>query len=282
MATRHSFALEALAATGQDVDAECFYCHTVGFRMGGGFKRPAKNQGFENVQCAACHGPGAGHISGGTSFLDASYFNPTGAATCTECHNHEHDPNFERDSWLKLQMVGCPPLEPIEERSAPMLAAAALAAEVLATRPKPRWPDIVAAYRKAGMADASIEAAEGWVRAQPNRVEPRLGLGHLLQSGGRHEEAGRHFRFVVERDPESARGWLGLAQALIAIDPAQAVIAGREAYSLENDNPAAIRLIADAYLAQGRRAAAAEVARGYLEQFPHFTPLFADVLNESP
>ncbi|MEO0650454.1 MAG: multiheme c-type cytochrome, partial [Planctomycetota bacterium] len=82
LATPHSHAFATLEATQQHVDAECIQCHTVGYRQPGGFSKPHQHPGFENVQCAACHGPGGKHVVGDESFV-RPHLVPTPGAVCT-------------------------------------------------------------------------------------------------------------------------------------------------------------------------------------------------------
>ena len=278
-ATRHSFALRALEATKQEVDPECFYCHTVGYRLEGGFHRPGRQAGYENVQCAACHGPGADHVSGGTSYFNPELFSPSGADSCAQCHNKIHDPNFEMSKARKLPLVACPPLEPVARRSLDMVNAAAQAAQAYVNERSPRWPETIYAYRMAGLNDDALKVAEGWLIDRPRSKEAHLAVGLQLLEAGRLEESVRHFEFTTRKAPGDVRGWSGLARAIMSVEPERALEAAKEALSLEQGNPSHIRTMAQILIGEGRIGAAAGVVRGFTEIFPQYIPLFVDLFE---
>jgi hypothetical protein len=97
----HAGAIDALAAIGQDENANCLVCHTVGtyglFADGaldnGGYDETAVER-LQNVQCENCHGPGSQHPSPDFSSVAASM----DAAVCGNCHTDEHHPTY--DEWL--------------------------------------------------------------------------------------------------------------------------------------------------------------------------------------
>ena len=279
-ATRHSFALATLETSRQDVDAECFYCHTVGYRLEGGFHRPGRHDGYENVQCAACHGPGADHMSGGTSYFNPEFLSPSGAASCEQCHNKIHDPNFGTTKWRKLPLVMCPSIEPVEQRNSAMLMAAAEAAQGYLKETVPRWSELIHAYRKAGLNDDALRVAEGWVAERPKSKDAHLAVGHLFLDANRREEAVKHFEYVTRKAPLEPSAWSGLARALMYKDPERAIGAAKEALSFEQGNPGHIRTIAEILIADGRVAAAADVVRGFTEVFPQHTPFLIGLFEE--
>ncbi|MFT7664422.1 MAG: tetratricopeptide (TPR) repeat protein, partial [Planctomycetota bacterium] len=277
-ATRHSFALSTLETTGQEVDAECFYCHTVGYRLPGGFRRPGKHDGFENVQCAACHGPAGEHMSGGASYFNPDFLHGNGATTCTECHNKEHDPKFPEAAGRKIGMVACPPLEPVSERTKPMLLAAAQAADAFMLDKTPRWAELIRAYTNAGLSDKAMQVAEGWLADRPKSKEAHIAVGELLLGAGRLEESVRHFEFFARKSPSDVRGWDGLARSLMYTDPDRALEAAREAQSLQQSDPMRIKTLAEVLIAQGRMGAAEELLLGYVDTFPSYAAVIETFL----
>ena len=99
-ASAHAGAWSALVESGQDGNAFCAGCHSVGTRgldvdgslNNGGYDetRVARLRG---VQCENCHKPGSEHP--GDDF--GSVMVSIGAATCGDCHNGTHHPTF--DEW---------------------------------------------------------------------------------------------------------------------------------------------------------------------------------------
>ncbi len=94
--TLHARALESLEEIGQDTNANCVGCHTVGFGEPGGFVDRATTNSLANVGCESCHGPGRDHVM---NVNDASLRPPVdiSANVCGRCHTGDHHPNF--DEW---------------------------------------------------------------------------------------------------------------------------------------------------------------------------------------
>ncbi|MBI3724385.1 hypothetical protein HY251_10595 [bacterium] len=96
-ASPHAHAWETLEKAGNHADPECVRCHSVGFRLPGGFaearraRRPAGagSLDFRNVQCESCHGPRLAHPE------TKGVGRPPILQTCRECHDAEHDPSFD-------------------------------------------------------------------------------------------------------------------------------------------------------------------------------------------
>ncbi len=92
--TMHAKALETLEAIGQDKNAACLGCHTVGFGETGGFVDRKTTNSLAGVQCENCHGAGGDHVANVSDEtlrpkIDIS------ASVCGQCHTGEHHPNFE-------------------------------------------------------------------------------------------------------------------------------------------------------------------------------------------
>lgn len=98
--TIHATALSALTEIGQDHNATCLACHTVG-SMGLDADPSLDNGGYDdqaverlaNVQCENCHGPGSEHPQNDFSSVEVSF----DAAVCGECHTDAHHPTY--DEW---------------------------------------------------------------------------------------------------------------------------------------------------------------------------------------
>lgn len=98
--TRHARAYETLVKKNSHLDLECIGCHTTGYGTPGGFTLGLERPDLRNVQCEACHGPGARHTGKGDIrwVMDAS--------VCGGCHNVERDPRFNVLS--SIEKVRCP------------------------------------------------------------------------------------------------------------------------------------------------------------------------------
>ncbi len=102
--TLHSRALEALEAIGQDKNAECLGCHTVGYGEEGGFVDRATTNVLAGVGCESCHGAGRAHVDN----VNAVELRPPtdiSAAVCGRCHTGAHQPNFEQWGASKHAVV---------------------------------------------------------------------------------------------------------------------------------------------------------------------------------
>ena len=85
--TPHAHAWATLVNDVRETDASCVPCHSTGFGQPGGPQTPAEIHGLTDVQCEACHGPGAAHVaSAGQRHLPEVTL-----ATCTTCHDGEQD-----------------------------------------------------------------------------------------------------------------------------------------------------------------------------------------------
>jgi len=92
--TLHAGALETLEAIGQDKNAACLGCHTVGYGDTGGYQSRALTNSLAGVQCENCHGPGGEHAAN----VNDEALRPKidiSASVCGTCHTGDHHPNFE-------------------------------------------------------------------------------------------------------------------------------------------------------------------------------------------
>jgi Tfp pilus assembly protein PilF len=76
----------------------------------------------------------------------------------------------------------------------------------------PRWPYLQGLTLVLGDRVAAIPLLERASDRSPDCSAPRLRLAEVLLMQGRLEEAGRHFRRVLEAEPDNARAALGLAR----------------------------------------------------------------------
>jgi hypothetical protein len=94
--TLHAGALDTLEGIGQDSNAQCIGCHTVGFGQVGGFVDRAATNALAGVQCENCHGAGGDHVN------DSDTVKPIidiPVDVCGACHQGAHHPNVEQ--WLE-------------------------------------------------------------------------------------------------------------------------------------------------------------------------------------
>ncbi len=103
----HSHAWSTLEKAGKDCDTTCVGCHSVGFMRPGGFCRLQDVEVFKDVGCESCHGPGAGHVAAkktaadtGANTSGAHFIASPDASNCQTCHNREHSPHFDFDTFL--------------------------------------------------------------------------------------------------------------------------------------------------------------------------------------
>jgi len=277
-ATRHSRAFATLAATKQEMDAECIGCHTAGYRQPNGFFKPHRHEGFENVQCGSCHGPGGPHVAGGTSYTQRNVMR-SGRLACARCHDKDHDPDFAEEQGLRLSLVTCPPLEPPGMRAQPLIDVYIESAQIKERRPRPPWGDIALLYWKAGARAESLHAGRRWMEANPSSNAAINFTGQRLLDLGREAEALPLFQELVQRDTTHPEPWVGLSAALRPMDPRGALAAALEAWSLR-PGQAELRAICLSHLA-ARDCGSARAAIGdYLAARPFEADLLADVLAE--
>ena len=97
--SKHAHAMETLIHKDAEYNPECVGCHVVGFKRKGGFVDAKATPGMVNVQCEACHGPGARHVQN-----PGAPYGKAGKPSCVGCHNHENSPSFEYTSyWARIR-----------------------------------------------------------------------------------------------------------------------------------------------------------------------------------
>jgi hypothetical protein len=271
---RHSRAWHTLEVTSQQYDAECIGCHSVGFGEPGGYLRPNQVAGFENVQCASCHGPAERHISHPTGYLDARFLKPS--ERCGQCHDKHHDPRF--DLAKKLPLVTCPPLPSPGQGTAELLAALQRAADAASTAGD--WSLATQAQRRRADFAAVLESARRWREGEPTSLRARQFEAEALIELGQQGAAREVLEKLLPRTQSDPLVWSLYARALLALNPAEAMPAAREAYSLAPDFPENAVLMARICVALGQRLDALDVLRAHLERLPEHAPVIQPVIDE--
>lgn len=96
--TAHAHAYATLASEFVHRDTNCVGCHVTGYNQGGfgGIRMRGASVDLVDVQCEACHGPGAEHSRDGTYASRAR-------DACVRCHTPSDDPEFDFDKdWPKI------------------------------------------------------------------------------------------------------------------------------------------------------------------------------------
>ena len=90
--TAHAHAITTLRDIKRDFTKACVFCHVTGWDApdGGGFADPASTPGLNDVQCEACHGPGAAHVADPS----APYGAVDTPARCVACHDQANSAEF--------------------------------------------------------------------------------------------------------------------------------------------------------------------------------------------
>lgn len=280
LGTRHSRAFATLEATHQETDAECIGCHTVGYQTPGGFPRPGLAQGFENVQCAACHGAGAAHVSGGASYLLRDLIS-SGMGGCARCHTGPHDPGFEQPEIAsqRLAKVICPPTTVVSER---MREAYLEGANGLKQRKYKNWDLISRAYAIVGEDAQAFEAARSWVGKNPMSVNARLNLAERALNLEMFDAAIQHYELACELEPDNPRAWTGLAWATFADRPERSLVAAREAYALDPETYMPASILAMNLMKTGQLEAAREHMERHIAFHPEQASGFQELLDQLP
>ncbi len=101
--SEHSHAVATLEAKGKAFDPECLSCHTVGFHQDGGFIDMELSPELANVQCENCHSNTRSHSQNPINHKP-SLTADSPKAVCKQCHNHNHSPSFEFQTyWPKIK-----------------------------------------------------------------------------------------------------------------------------------------------------------------------------------
>jgi hypothetical protein len=99
--TRHAGAWKTLTDRNQEYNLECTGCHVTGWDQPGGTNL-AKLDGFVDVGCETCHGPGSIHAEkGGEEKPLAIVKRPKDDLCATQCHTKEHSDTFEYTAYMR-------------------------------------------------------------------------------------------------------------------------------------------------------------------------------------
>ncbi len=98
--SKHAHAIDILKLRGKTEDPECVGCHVLGFDVDGGFASLSRSPQFANVNCENCHGARLQHTTNPSLQHDPK---PISEETCRTCHQGEHSPQFNFESyWSKI------------------------------------------------------------------------------------------------------------------------------------------------------------------------------------
>ncbi|HYG22302.1 MAG TPA: multiheme c-type cytochrome [Verrucomicrobiae bacterium] len=97
MHTRHAEALQTLKQIGQDKNASCLPCHTVGHGLPTGFTSELATPNLAGVQCENCHGPSANHAANEED-ITLRPRKDIAAQVCGGCHTDSHHPTYDEFS----------------------------------------------------------------------------------------------------------------------------------------------------------------------------------------
>lgn len=258
--TKHAHAWQTMLDYDAQYDLECITCHTIGYMRPGGYDRPDRVAGRENVQCEACHGPGSFHIDG-VAFLDPTkIIGDAVKMDCERCHNPEHSPEFERPTYVPR--VTCPPIDP----QAPLIRGALGIARAQLDEKLTR-DDVEARFFQAavdldlrlGNYERALETAERGLARFPGRKQLVLGMVYALDSLGRTREALAKLGEIYDPNDIDPDVFLELARLYLhGKDPsARDLDSARECieYALTNfgaKDPQWHLLLADLLYAEGR------------------------------
>jgi hypothetical protein len=93
MKSAHAHAYSTLSGEFVNRDTNCVGCHVTGYREEGGFggvRMRGAPVDLTDVQCEACHGPGAEHSRDGS-------YRTRAREACVRCHTPNDDPDFNFD-----------------------------------------------------------------------------------------------------------------------------------------------------------------------------------------
>ncbi len=103
LGTGHASAMSTLRKKGRDRNPACVQCHVLGLGRADGYQIGGRRNDLEGVQCEACHGAGAEHVSmpsrGNIRRLPEQQ-------VCLECHDEKHSEGFANRWESVLALVG--------------------------------------------------------------------------------------------------------------------------------------------------------------------------------
>lgn len=218
--TGHGRAYATLEATYQELDVECFKCHTTGWRAAGSFKQPlgAQKFGFTDVQCEACHGPGDFHSFGGeNTVLPGGMMRTVSPQVCAGCHNAEHDPKFNYGH--KLPLVACPETPPGDPTLRAARESAVPALEGRVRRGRDQYRAVLGRLLlNLGRADEAVEVLEFFDRDTAISDAGRLLLARAYFDTEQFDRALALSKEIMREDPEMSEAYIMAAKILLEQD----------------------------------------------------------------
>lgn len=100
----HQQAWKGLEKTNKTKDLDCVACHATGFEQPGG-SNLAHLEGFTDVQCESCHGPGSLHVKSPARGPKSHIIAQPDATLCATCHTSVHSPRFDFADYRKRLLV---------------------------------------------------------------------------------------------------------------------------------------------------------------------------------
>ncbi|MCF7954638.1 MAG: hypothetical protein K9M75_02435 [Phycisphaerae bacterium] len=99
----HAHAFDSLEKKDDHYSPRCIKCHTVGYMSSDGYVNARLTPKLKNVSCESCHGRGDYHarLQAGEEIGVKKVFMKK--VNCTECHDEENSPSFDREKfWEKI------------------------------------------------------------------------------------------------------------------------------------------------------------------------------------
>ena len=100
----HQQAWKSLEKAKKTKDLDCVSCHVTGFGQPGG-SNLAHLDGFTDVGCEGCHGPGSLHVKAPTRGANSHIIGQPDSTICATCHTSVHSPRFDYPDYRKRLLV---------------------------------------------------------------------------------------------------------------------------------------------------------------------------------
>ncbi|MBI4879298.1 MAG: hypothetical protein HY812_06515 [Planctomycetes bacterium] len=201
--TGHADAWETMLALDAQYDLDCIICHTLGYMAPGGFDRPDRVSGCEDVQCENCHGPGSQHLIDVNFLKQGKIVVEPGKMPCEKCHSQEHSPDFNRETYMPR--VSCPPID----RGEPVIRGAlGTARKPLEERVREK-PDtksylaLIDLELRLGSHARAVELADEATARFPAVARFEVAAARALDGLGRTGEGLERLRAAYEKNPRN-------------------------------------------------------------------------------
>ncbi len=100
----HQQAWKSLEKAKKTQDLDCVSCHVTGFGQPGGSNLAHLN-GFTDVGCEGCHGPGSLHVKAPTRGANSHIIAQPDSTICATCHTAVHSPRFDYADYRKRLLM---------------------------------------------------------------------------------------------------------------------------------------------------------------------------------